>query len=58
MVGWMWAVAFLILGIIAGILGFAGIAGTATWIAQVFFFLLLIAFIVTFLWGSGGRTGV
>ena len=56
MVEWVWAIGFLILGIIAGIFGFAGIAGTATWIAQVLFFLFLIAFVVTLLWGQGSRT--
>jgi uncharacterized membrane protein YtjA (UPF0391 family) len=55
MVGWVWAIAFLILGIISGIFGFAGIAGTATWLAQALFFLFLIAFIVTLLWGRGSR---
>ncbi len=45
------AIAFLIVGIIAGIFGFGGIAGTATWIAQVLFFVFLIAFIVSLFWG-------
>ena len=58
MLGWVWAISFLILGIIAGIFGFAGIAGTATWLAQVLFFLFLIAFVVTLLWGRGSRAGV
>ncbi len=40
-----WAIAFLIVGIIAGIFGFSGLAGTATWIAQLLFFLFLIAFV-------------
>ncbi len=51
-----WAIAFLIVGIIAGIFGFSGIAGTATWIAQVLFFIFLIAFIVSLFWGRS-RTG-
>jgi uncharacterized membrane protein YtjA (UPF0391 family) len=50
------AIAFLIIGIIAGALGFTGIAGTATWIAQLLFFLFLIGFIVTLFWGRIGRT--
>jgi len=54
MVGWVWAVAFLILGTIAGIFGFAGISGTTTWLAQMLFFLFLIAFIVTLIWGQRG----
>lgn len=51
-----WAIAFLVIGIVAGIFGFSGIAGTATWIAQVLFFVFLIAFIVTLFWGRS-RTG-
>ncbi len=51
-----WAIAFLIIGIIAGIFGFGGIAGTATWIAQVLFFLFLIAFVVSLFWGRRGTT--
>ena len=54
-----WAVAFLIIGIIAGFFGFTGIAGTATWTAQVLFFLFLIAFVVALIRGGGGtRTRV
>jgi uncharacterized membrane protein YtjA (UPF0391 family) len=56
--GWVWSITFLILGIIAGIFGFAGIAGTATWLAQLLFFLFLAAFIVSALWGRSGRSEV
>jgi uncharacterized membrane protein YtjA (UPF0391 family) len=48
--GAVWVVVFLVLGIISGILGFAGIAGTSTWIVQLLFFLFLTAFIVKLLW--------
>jgi uncharacterized membrane protein YtjA (UPF0391 family) len=48
-------IAFLIMGIIAGALGFGGDAGTATWVAQLLFFLFLIGFIVTLFWGRTGR---
>lgn len=46
-----WVLAFVFLGIIAGIFGFTGIAGTATWIAQIFFFLFLIAAVASLFWG-------
>ena len=55
MQGWGWALVFLVPGIIAAIFGFAGIAGTATWIAQILFFLFVIAFILTFFWGRRDR---
>jgi uncharacterized membrane protein YtjA (UPF0391 family) len=40
-----WAIAFLIITIIAGIFGFAGSVGAATWIARLLFVLGLLAFL-------------
>jgi len=57
MTNWVWAVAFSILGVIAGIFGFAGIAGTSTWLAQTLFFIFLIAVIVTLIWSRRGSMG-
>jgi uncharacterized membrane protein YtjA (UPF0391 family) len=48
-----WALAFLIVALVAGALGFGGIAGTATGIAKVLFFIFLVAFVVSFLAGGG-----
>lgn len=42
-----WALIFLIVAIIAGILGFGGIASTATGIAKVLFFVFLILLMAT-----------
>jgi uncharacterized membrane protein YtjA (UPF0391 family) len=42
-----WAFVFLIVAIIAGLLGFGGVASTATGIAKVLFFLFLVIFLVT-----------
>jgi len=42
-----WALTFLIIALIAAALGFSGVAGTATWIAQVLFGLFLILFIIS-----------
>jgi uncharacterized membrane protein YtjA (UPF0391 family) len=47
-----WALAFLVVALIAGALGFGGIAGTATGIAKVLFFIFLVAFVVSFLAGG------
>jgi len=41
------ALLFLIVAIIAGLLGFGDIASTATGIAKVLFFLFLVLFLVT-----------
>lgn len=46
-----WALAFLIVGIVAGVLGFSGIAGTATQIAWILFVVGLVLAIVFFVMG-------
>jgi uncharacterized membrane protein YtjA (UPF0391 family) len=46
-----WAVVFLVVAIIAGIFGFTGIAGTSIWIAKVLFFVFIILFVVSLLFG-------
>jgi uncharacterized membrane protein YtjA (UPF0391 family) len=47
-----YAITFLIIAIIAGILGFGVIAGTAAMIARVLFFLFLVLFIASFFRGN------
>ena len=44
-----WALQFLILALIAGVLGFTTIAGAAAGIAKVLFFIFLILTLVAFL---------
>lgn len=46
-----WAITFLIIAIIAGVLGFGGIAGTATGIAKILFVLFLVLFVASFIFG-------
>ena len=46
-----WALIFLIVGIIAGVLGLSGIAGTATNIAWILFVIGLILALVFFITG-------
>lgn len=41
-----WAVTFLIIAIIAGVLDFGGIAGASVGIAQILFVIFLILFVV------------
>lgn len=43
----LWALLFLIVAVIAGLLGFGDVASTATGIAKVLFFLFLVLFLVT-----------
>lgn len=44
-----YALVFLVIAIIAAILGFGSIAGTAAWIAKVCFFVFLVLAVVSFL---------
>jgi len=42
-----WAVTFLVVALIAALLGFTGIAGTAIGIAKILFYVFLILFVVS-----------
>jgi uncharacterized membrane protein YtjA (UPF0391 family) len=55
-----WVVTFLIIALIAGILGFGGIAGASVEIAKIIFFIALVLFVVSAVVGllRGRRTGV
>jgi uncharacterized membrane protein YtjA (UPF0391 family) len=55
-----WAAAFFIIAIIAAVFGFGGIASGSAEIARVLFFLFLVVFIVSLIWGllTGRRGGV
>ena len=46
-----WAAVFFIIAIVAGVLGFWGIAAGASWIAQVLFFVFLVMFLASLLRG-------
>jgi uncharacterized membrane protein YtjA (UPF0391 family) len=54
-----WVVTFLIIALIAGVLGFAGIAGASIEIAKVIFFIAVILFLVSAVIGvTRGRNRV
>ena len=53
-----WALIFLILGLIAALLGFTGIAGASIGIAKVLFFLFLAIFAVMLILGLTVYRGV
>ena len=46
-----WAITFLVIALIAAILGFGGIAGTAIGMAKIIFFVFLVLFVVSFAMG-------
>jgi uncharacterized membrane protein YtjA (UPF0391 family) len=48
-----YAIIFLIISIIAAVLGFGNIAGAASEIARILFFVFLVCFLVALLFGRG-----
>ena len=54
-----WVVTFLIVALIAGLLGFGGIAGASVEIAKIIFFIAVVLFLVSAVVGlARGRTQV
>ena len=53
------ALAFLILALIAGLLGFTGIAGESIYIAKILFFVFLVVFLAGLIYSviTGRRLG-
>lgn len=46
-----WAITFLIIAIIAAVLGFTTIAGTSIYIAKILFFVFIVLFVISLLMG-------
>ena len=42
-----WAISFLVIAIIAAVLGFGGIAGTAIGIAEMIFYVAIVLFVMS-----------
>jgi uncharacterized membrane protein YtjA (UPF0391 family) len=53
-----WALTFLIVALVAAALGFGGIAGAATGIAKILFFVFLVAFVGSLVAGRMRWRGV
>lgn len=50
-----WAITFLVIALIAGVLGFGVVAGTAFGAAKIIFVVALLAFLVSGVLGIAGR---
>ena len=46
-----WALTFLVIALIAAVFGFGGLAGTAIEIAKIIFFVAIILFVISALFG-------
>ena len=53
-----WAITFLVIAIIAAVLGFGVVAGTAAWIAKILFVVFLILFVISLVSGRRGTPAV
>ncbi len=51
-----WAVVFLIVAIVAGVLGFGGVAGTAMEGAKILFYIAIILLVISLLFGLVRRS--
>lgn len=50
-----WAVAFLVIALVAAVFGFGGVAGSAAGIAKFLFLLFLAAFVISLVMGFAAR---
>jgi uncharacterized membrane protein YtjA (UPF0391 family) len=48
-----WSITFLVIGLIAAVLGFTGIAGAATQIAWALFVIFIVLFLISLFMGRG-----
>ena len=46
-----WAITFLVVALIAAVLGFGGLAGTAVGIAKIIFFVAIVLFVLSLIFG-------
>ena len=46
-----WAITFLVIALIAAVLGFGGLAGTAVGIAKILFFVFIVLFVISLILG-------
>lgn len=51
-----WALTFLVVALIAGVLGFGVVAGTAASIAKILFVVFLVLFVIGLIMGRRGPT--
>ncbi len=50
-----WALTFLVIALVAALLGFGGMAGASMGIAKILFFVFLVLFVLTLIFGRRAR---
>jgi uncharacterized membrane protein YtjA (UPF0391 family) len=53
-----WALTFLVIALIAALLGFGGVAGTAVGIAKIIFFVAIVLFLISAVAGAMRGRGI
>jgi uncharacterized membrane protein YtjA (UPF0391 family) len=53
-----WALTFLVIALIAALLGFGGVAGTAVGIAKIIFFVAIVLFLISAVAGAVRGRGI
>jgi uncharacterized membrane protein YtjA (UPF0391 family) len=53
-----WALAFAVLALLAGVLGFGGLAGDFSYFARILLFIFLVLFVVSLIFGRRGPASV
>lgn len=53
-----WALTFLAFALVAGLLGFTGIAGDAMYIARVLFYIFVVVFLMSLIYGAVSGRGI
>jgi uncharacterized membrane protein YtjA (UPF0391 family) len=53
-----WTMVFLVIALIAGVLGFTGVYMAAAGVAKILFFLFLVLFLVSLITGGISRRGI
>ncbi len=53
-----WALAFFILALIAGVLGFGGFAGDMAYIAKIFVLIFVVLLVISLIFGRGNVPAV
>jgi uncharacterized membrane protein YtjA (UPF0391 family) len=53
-----WALTFLVIALIAALLGFGGVAGTAVGIAKIIFFVAIVLFLISAVAGALRGRGI
>lgn len=53
-----WALVFFLVALVSGVLGFGGVAAGAMSVAKILFWLFIVLFLISLIWGLFNRRGL